>query len=163
VDEAAVEPGLPDLRSVDVYDGQVEEVAVQNDEAGGHAQRESPGLLGQAHGLGCVDGVGVVHIASRHTYGVPRMHAELLRPGWRLNRKRVASVMRERDIRGATRRSLISFSIEAESGGSRSRTTPAAARTSRPWPGPPGHAPGPGHRPQHVPPAATDREDSYRA
>ncbi|MFB7658162.1 IS3 family transposase, partial [Streptomyces sp. NPDC056128] len=30
----------------------------------------------------------VVHIASRHTYGVPRIHAELRRLGRRVNRKR---------------------------------------------------------------------------
>ncbi|MEI5098464.1 IS3 family transposase [Streptomyces sp. PmtG] len=46
----------------------------------------------------------VVHIASRRTYGVPRIHAELRRLGRRVNRKRVARVMRERDIRGVTRR-----------------------------------------------------------
>nr|WP_217179396.1 IS3 family transposase [Streptomyces sp. AC495_CC817] len=46
----------------------------------------------------------VVHIASRHTYGVPRIHAGLRRLGRRVNRKRVARVMRERDIRGVTRR-----------------------------------------------------------
>ncbi|MFD3788395.1 IS3 family transposase [Streptomyces cyaneofuscatus] len=46
----------------------------------------------------------VLHIASRHTYGVPRIHAELRRLGQRVNRKRVARVMRERDIRGVTRR-----------------------------------------------------------
>ncbi|EFK98001.1 integrase [Streptomyces sp. SPB78] len=46
----------------------------------------------------------VVHIASRHTYGVPRIHAELRRLGRRVNRKRIARVMRERDIRGVTRR-----------------------------------------------------------
>ncbi|MFE4333841.1 IS3 family transposase [Streptomyces sp. NPDC056831] len=38
----------------------------------------------------------VLHISSRHTYGVPRIHAELRRPGRRVNRKRVARVMRER-------------------------------------------------------------------
>ncbi|MFJ9634692.1 IS3 family transposase [Streptomyces sp. NPDC101175] len=37
----------------------------------------------------------VLHIASRRTYGVPRIHAELRRLGHRLNRKR--------DIRGVTR------------------------------------------------------------
>lgn len=36
----------------------------------------------------------VVHIASRRTYGVPRIHAELRRLGRRVNRKRVARVMR---------------------------------------------------------------------
>ncbi|GAA5210813.1 hypothetical protein GCM10023323_39940 [Streptomyces thinghirensis] len=46
----------------------------------------------------------VVHIASRHTYGVPRIHAELRRLGRRVNRKRVARVTRERNIRGITRR-----------------------------------------------------------
>jgi transposase InsO family protein len=46
----------------------------------------------------------VLHIASRRTYGVPRIHAELRRLGRRVNHKRVARVMRERDIRGASRR-----------------------------------------------------------
>ncbi|GHE41519.1 transposase [Streptomyces capitiformicae] len=46
----------------------------------------------------------MVHIASRHTYGVPRIHAELRRLGRRVNRKRVGRVMPERDIRGVTRR-----------------------------------------------------------
>lgn len=46
----------------------------------------------------------VVYVASRDTYGVPRIHAELRRLGRRVNRKCVACVMRERDIRGVTRR-----------------------------------------------------------
>ncbi|MEW2490309.1 IS3 family transposase [Streptomyces sp. NPDC048411] len=46
----------------------------------------------------------VLHIASRKTYGVPRIHAELRRLGQRVNRKRIARIMRERDIRGVTRR-----------------------------------------------------------
>ncbi|MFI2511320.1 IS3 family transposase [Streptomyces sp. NPDC018972] len=46
----------------------------------------------------------VIHVASRHTYGVPRIHAELRRPGRAVNRKRVARVMRERGIQGAHRR-----------------------------------------------------------
>lgn len=46
----------------------------------------------------------VLHVASRCTYGVPRIHAELRRLGRRVNRKRIARVMRERDIRGVTRR-----------------------------------------------------------
>lgn len=47
--------------------------------------------------------VTVLHIASRRTYGVRRIHAGLRRPGHRVNRKRIARVMRERDIRGGTR------------------------------------------------------------
>ncbi|WP_030866871.1 IS3 family transposase [Streptomyces sp. NRRL S-37] len=46
----------------------------------------------------------VLHIASRHTYGVPRIHADLRRLGRRVNRKRVERVMRERGITGVTRR-----------------------------------------------------------
>jgi len=46
----------------------------------------------------------VLHLASRRTYGVPRIHAELRRLGRQVNRKRIARVMRERDIRGVTRR-----------------------------------------------------------
>ncbi|WP_327365096.1 IS3 family transposase [Streptomyces sp. NBC_01217] len=46
----------------------------------------------------------VLHIASRKTYGVPRIHAGLRRLGQRVNRKRIARIMRQRDIRGATRR-----------------------------------------------------------
>ncbi|ARP71525.1 hypothetical protein LK07_19155 [Streptomyces pluripotens] len=46
----------------------------------------------------------MLHIASHHTYGVPRVHAELRHLGRQVNRKRVARVMRERDIRGINRR-----------------------------------------------------------
>lgn len=46
----------------------------------------------------------VLHLASRKAYGVPRIHSELRRLGRQVNRKRVARVMRERDIRGVTRR-----------------------------------------------------------
>ncbi|WP_282701826.1 IS3 family transposase [Streptomyces sp. CC219B] len=46
--------------------------------------------------------IAVLHLASRRTYGVPRIHAELRRLGGRVNRKRVARVMRESDICGVT-------------------------------------------------------------
>ncbi|MET8647364.1 IS3 family transposase [Streptomyces sp. NPDC004675] len=46
----------------------------------------------------------VLHIASKHTYGVPRIHAELTRLGRHVNRKRVERIMRERGITGVTRR-----------------------------------------------------------
>jgi transposase InsO family protein len=55
--------------------------------------------------------IAVLHIASRHTYGVPRVHAELRRLGHRINlwgyprlRGSIARVMRERGITGVTRR-----------------------------------------------------------
>jgi transposase InsO family protein len=46
----------------------------------------------------------VLHLASRGSYGVPRIHAGLRRLGHRVNRKRIERVMRERGISGVTRR-----------------------------------------------------------
>ncbi|MEU0763652.1 IS3 family transposase [Streptomyces microflavus] len=46
----------------------------------------------------------VLHVASQHTYGAPRIHAELVRLGHQVNRKRVERIMRERGITGVTRR-----------------------------------------------------------
>jgi putative transposase len=45
-----------------------------------------------------------IHAASRGAYGAPRVHAELRRKGHTINRKKVERIMRERDIRGLTRR-----------------------------------------------------------
>lgn len=52
--------------------------------------------------------IGVIHKDSRRTYGVPRVHAELKDKGERVARKRVARLMREADLRGASRRSKTS-------------------------------------------------------
>ncbi|MFJ2597380.1 IS3 family transposase [Streptomyces erythrochromogenes] len=62
------------------------------------------GLARQAADDALAHEITVLHIASRRTYGVPRIHAGLRRPGHRVNRQRIARVMRERDIRGVTRR-----------------------------------------------------------
>ncbi len=48
--------------------------------------------------------IAVIHVASRQTYGVPRIHAELRRLGQCVNRKRIARLMREHGIQGAHRR-----------------------------------------------------------
>jgi transposase InsO family protein len=61
-----------------------------------------------------------LHIASRCTYGVPRIHAELRRLDRRVNRKRVERIMRERDIAGVTRRKRRSLTRPAK------RAVPAA-------------------------------------
>ncbi|WP_406424626.1 IS3 family transposase [Streptomyces sp. NBC_00842] len=45
-----------------------------------------------------------IHASSRGAYGVPRVHAALRRKGHAINRKKVERIMRERDIRGVTRR-----------------------------------------------------------
>ncbi|WP_327370827.1 IS3 family transposase [Streptomyces sp. NBC_01217] len=45
-----------------------------------------------------------INAASRGAYGAPRVHAALRRGGRAINRKKVGRIMRERDIRGVTRR-----------------------------------------------------------
>jgi putative transposase len=45
-----------------------------------------------------------IHVGSRGAYGAPRVHAALRRGGHTINRKKVERIMRERDIRGVTRR-----------------------------------------------------------
>jgi len=47
------------------------------------------------------------HEASRGTYGVPRIHAELCEQGVRVSRKRVARLMREAGIAGVSRRRFV--------------------------------------------------------
>ena len=48
-----------------------------------------------------------VHAASRGTYGVPRMHAELAADGLRIGRNRIARLMRAADIAGVSRRRFV--------------------------------------------------------
>jgi len=45
-----------------------------------------------------------IHQLSRGTYGTPRIHAELMAGGRHVGRKRVARLMRERGLRGVSRR-----------------------------------------------------------
>ena len=45
-----------------------------------------------------------IHQQSRHTYGAPRIHAELAAEGTRVGRKRVARLMREAGLAGVSRR-----------------------------------------------------------
>lgn len=50
------------------------------------------------------DRIATIHRASRGTYGVPRVHAELRAQGIRVGRKRVARLMREAGLVGVHRR-----------------------------------------------------------
>ena len=51
-----------------------------------------------------VDRIRAIHKDSRENYGSPNIHAELVDAGWRVNRKRVARLMRVHGIVGVTRR-----------------------------------------------------------
>lgn len=48
--------------------------------------------------------VRTVHLGSRQTYGAPRIHADLREPGERHSRKRIARLMREAGLVGASHR-----------------------------------------------------------
>jgi putative transposase len=48
--------------------------------------------------------IGCIHEQSRGTYGAPRVHAELAAGGRHVARKRVARLMREKGLRGVSRR-----------------------------------------------------------
>ena len=50
------------------------------------------------------EAIRAIHEASRGTYGVPRVHAELAAQGCRVSRKRVARLMREAGLAGVSRR-----------------------------------------------------------
>src|SRR5262249_28928829 len=48
--------------------------------------------------------VRAAHAESRHNYGSPRVHAELIAQGERIGRKRVARIMRNEGLKGRIRR-----------------------------------------------------------
>jgi putative transposase len=53
-----------------------------------------------------------IHEQSRGTYGAPRIHAELQASGRRVNRKRVARLMRENGLRGVCRRKWTTTTVQ---------------------------------------------------
>ena len=50
------------------------------------------------------EAIRAIHEDSRGTYGMARVHAELVARGWRVSRKRVARLMREAGLVGVSRR-----------------------------------------------------------
>src|SRR5690242_14984061 len=55
------------------------------------------------------------HAASRGTYGAPRIHAELTAKGMRVGRKRVARLMSQTGLAGASRRKFVVTTVKSES------------------------------------------------
>jgi transposase InsO family protein len=65
------------------------------------------GRAPSAHACSDVDlstRIGAIHVRSRGTYGMPRIHAELAEQGVHVARKRVARLMRLAGLRGVSRR-----------------------------------------------------------
>ena len=56
----------------------------------------------------------VAHAVSRGTYGAPRVHAELATKGLRVGRKRVARLMSQAGLRGASRRKFVTTTIKGD-------------------------------------------------
>lgn len=73
-------------------------------ETGYHAWRDRPPSPHALADAALLKRVRTVHASSRETYGAPRVHAELLAGGERHGRKRIARLMREAGLVGASRR-----------------------------------------------------------
>lgn len=58
--------------------------------------------------------IGSIYQRSRGTYGAPRVHAELVAQGTRVSRKRVARLMREANLQGASRRRSLSTTVRGD-------------------------------------------------
>ena len=69
-----------------------------------HAWRQRPASARAAADAALLKRVRTVHASSRETYGAPRVHAELRAEGERHGRKRIARLMREAGLVGASRR-----------------------------------------------------------
>jgi putative transposase len=55
-----------------------------------------------------------IHAASRGTYGVPRLHAELRAEGIRVGRKRIARLMQAAGLQGVSRRRFVGTTVRDE-------------------------------------------------
>jgi putative transposase len=73
-------------------------------EAGFHAWRQRPPSAHAVADAALLKRVRTIHASSRETYGAPRVHAELRAEGEKHSRKRIARLMREAGLVGASRR-----------------------------------------------------------
>jgi putative transposase len=73
-------------------------------ESGYHAWRQRTPSVRAVNDELLMKKVRTIHLASRETYGTPRVHAELCARGDRHGRKRIARLMRAAGITGVSRR-----------------------------------------------------------
>ena len=73
-------------------------------ESGFHAWRRRPASAHARADAALLKRVRTIHVGSRATYGVPRVHAALRAEGDRHGRKRIARLMRQAGLVGASRR-----------------------------------------------------------
>ena len=72
--------------------------------AGYYAWRQRPASAHAMADAALLKHVRTIHASSRQTYGAPRVHADLRRRGERHSRKRIARLMREAGLMGASHR-----------------------------------------------------------
>ena len=72
--------------------------------SGYYAWRDRPPSARDVANVRLLDRMRAIHEFSRHTYGRPRMYAELRDEGWRVNHKRVGRLMALAGLQGASRR-----------------------------------------------------------
>jgi putative transposase len=77
---------------------------LQVSKAGYYAWLKRPPSAHAAAGTVLLQQIRTVHVTSRATYGVPRVHADLRADGKRHARKRIARLMRQAGLVGASRR-----------------------------------------------------------
>jgi putative transposase len=75
--------------------------------SGYYAWESRPASARAVEDAALAEEIGAVHNASKQTYGVPRIHADLREHGIRVGRKRVARLMRGAGLRGACRRNFV--------------------------------------------------------
>jgi putative transposase len=73
-------------------------------QSGFHAWRQRPVSAHATADTALLKRVRTVHASSRDTYGAPRVHAELRAGGEKHGRKRIARLMRQAGLVGASRR-----------------------------------------------------------
>ena len=72
--------------------------------AGYYAWAKRPPSARALEDVALLKRIRTVHVGSRQTYGAPRVHAELREGGERHSRKRIARLMREAALVGASHR-----------------------------------------------------------
>ena len=82
--------------------------------SGYYAWRERPPSARAQADAKLEERIRAIHKHSRETYGVPRIHAELVEEGTRVGRKRIARLMRRAGLEGASRRRRFRTTQRAE-------------------------------------------------
>jgi putative transposase len=72
--------------------------------SGYHAWKHQPPSARAVYDAVITERIRAIHSRSRQTYGMPRIHFELTKEGFRIGRKRVARLMRAAGLQGISRR-----------------------------------------------------------